>query len=545
MRWMRRNRSRALAFVLALNCLGLSTAYGSDTDWGSDTDFSSSIEFGSNTESGINTEFGINTGPGGSTARGSRLLASGESGSASSRHADVKSGGTLSAENKQRLVEAKGLYDAGRYWGALSKLEKIIETDKDEPEVYLYLGHAYSKTRKVNDAARAYETYLELEPNAPEAEKYRTLVSVLQGQNKNQPRSAMGGGTASGDYMKETTATGLFRWPDSRMPITVYIAPGDSVPGYRPEFDDVLQHAFREWSTATEGKVKFDLVNKRDDAEMTVTWTDDMHAPELQAEAGKASIVQDSEGIKSAEIQLLTVSPFKDGPVGCELLYNICLHEIGHGLGLMGHSPYPDDIMYPQLSVQTGITPRDARTLHVVYAAAAEALKVGGTRGGTSDAGEETADFDRLSSTNKAQLFLKEGTKAVFAKNYPESISKLEMALKFDSSLALAKSNLAVAANNLASMPNTDNQERVKLLHKALFWNPDMETGRQNLNTIIDNLGTNPSDPAARIKLADKLEKENDYIGACVELLEAARLKPDTAISSRAELLRNKALTSL
>lgn len=522
MRMMRLDSRRALALVLAANGFFLL----------------SSTAFGGSTADGSSTESGSNA------IRRARLIASGKEGKANGSK-KASSDATLSAENQQLFQDAKTLYGAGRYWGALTKLEKILESDKDEPEVYLYLGHAYSKTRKVKDAARAYDSYLQLEPNAPEAEKYRTLVSVLQGQGQNESRPAAGGGgTASGDYMKEATATGLFRWPDSRMPISVYIEPGTSVPGYRPEFDDVLQHAFREWSTATDGKVKFDLVGKREGAEMTVTWTDDMHAPELQAEAGKASIVQDSEGIKSAEIQLLTVSPFKDGPVGSELLYNICLHEIGHALGLMGHSPYPDDIMYPQLSVQTGITPRDAQTLHVVYAAAAETLKVGGVSGGTSSAGEETADFDRLTPTNKAQLFLKEGTKEVFAKNYPESITKLEMALKFDSSLALAKSNLAVAANNLASMPTTDDKERVKLLHKALFWNPDMETGRQNLNTIVDNLGTNPNDPAARIKLADKLENESDFLGACVELLEAARIKPDAAVSARAEKLRQKVLTS-
>ncbi|MBX3153809.1 matrixin family metalloprotease [Candidatus Obscuribacterales bacterium] len=480
--------------------------------------------------------------PGVSTASGSTTVC-GAPKIASTKTVGQKksgSGSVLSGANQQLFLDAKSLYESGRYWGALTKLEKIIETDRDDPAVYLYLGHAYSKARKVKEAARAYDTYLQLEPDAPDAEKYRTLVNVLQGQQRNEPRPVSGAGTASGDYMKETTATGLFRWPDSRMPIKVYIEPATAVPGYRPEFDDVLQHAFREWTTATDGKVKFEIVTNRDGAEMVVSWTDDMHAPELQAEAGKASIVQDSEGIKSAEIQLLTVSPFKDGPVGCELLYNICLHEIGHGLGLMGHSPYPEDIMYPQLSVQTGITPRDARTFQVVYAAAAEALK----GGSGSSSPEETADFDRLSPANKAQLFLKAGTRAVFAGQYRESISKLEDALRINPDLELAKSNLAVAANNLA-LQTKDEKERVNLLHKAIFWNPGMEAGRQNLNSIVETLGTNPTDPAARVLFANKLEKENDLLGACVELLEAERLKPDTARATRAAQLRQKVLSSI
>jgi tetratricopeptide (TPR) repeat protein len=480
------------------------------------------------------------------------------------------SGKKVSGNNKQLLTDAKSLYESGRYYGALTKLEKILETDKEIGEVYLYLGHCYLKTRKASEAAKAYEQYLEFDPEAVDAEKYRALITVLQGQsgkvtstnlnrgsaysggsatstgNWGSGRSSPGGsnapssGTTGSDYMKEATITGLFRWPESRMPITVFIEPGDSVPGYRAEFDDVLQHAFREWTTATEGKVKFDIVTKRDGAEMIVSWTNDMHAPELKAEAGKASVLQDSEGIKSAEIKLLTVSPDQQGPIGCELLYNVCLHEIGHALGLMGHSPYPDDIMYPQLSVQTGITARDARTLHVVYAAAAEALSSGASDSNSNGDASES-EFSRLTPKIQSDLLLKAGTRAVFAGNYKESIEKLEAALKINPDIELARSNLAVAANNLA-LQTADKDERLILLHKALFWNPNSDAGRTNLEQLVDDFDVVVNDSASRIKFADKLEKNRDYLGACVELSEAARIKPDSAVTARAEALRQKVL---
>lgn len=446
----------------------------------------------------------------------------------------------LSPVNEKLLVEGKRLYDSNRYWGALSNLEKILETDKENPEVYLYLGHCYMKTRKTGDAAKAYEQYLELNPDAADADKYRTLIDVLKAQSKTQPKSPAQASTITGDYMKESTALGLFRWPESRIPITVFIEPGDAVPGYRAEFDDVLRHAFREWETATEGKVKFDVVSQRDGARMIVTWTDDMHAPELRAEAGKASVVQDSEGIKSADIQLLTVSPFKEGPLGCELLYNVCLHEIGHALGLMGHSPYPDDIMYPQLSVQTGITPRDAKTLHVVYAAAQEALTMSSS-GDASSSGQSENEFSRLSPKNQAQLLLRAGTKAVFAGEYKDSIAKLEAALKIDPTIELARSNLAVSANNLA-LQTADKDERLILLHKALFWTPTMDAARVNLEQTIDDFDVVVKDPASRIKFADKLEKQGDLIGACVELSESLKLKSNPAVQARVDELTKKIL---
>lgn len=428
------------------------------------------------------------------------------------------------------------LYNLGRYWGALSQLEKSLELDKNNAQAYLYLGHCYSKTRKISDAVRSYENFMETTSSRDDAEKYRALVGALKSQviaaESSRP---MEQATASGDYMKETTLNGIFRWPESRMPITVFIEPAGSISGYRPEFDDVLRHAFQEWTTVTKSKVRFEVVNQRDGAEMIVTWTDDMHAPELKAEAGKASVMQDSDGIKSADLKLLTVSPFKEGPVGSQALYLVCLHEIGHALGLIGHSPYPDDIMYPILSEQSGITPRDARTFQAVYSAADESLAV--ASGNNDSSGDN--EFSRLTPANQAALLIKIGTKAVFAGKYSESIASFEKALKLDSSNELAKSNLAVAANNL-SLQVQSNEEKLTLLHKALFWNPDSQSARTNLAMLLGNMNVQADDSDARIKLADKLERDNDNLGACVELAESLRLKPNAKVSTRLDAMRKK-----
>lgn len=428
------------------------------------------------------------------------------------------------------------LYELGRYWGALSQLEKVLELDKHNSQAYLYLGHCYSRTRKIAEAVRCYEQFMEFSKGKDDEQRYKALIEALKSElvaaESSKPAAQ---GTASGDYMKDTTVNGIYRWSESRMPITVFIEPADSVSGYRPEFDDILRRAFQEWTTVTKSKVKFEVLNKRDNAEMIVSWTDDLHAPELKAEAGKASIVQDSDGIKSADIKLLTFSPFKEGPIVSQFLYLVCLHEIGHALGLLGHSPYPDDIMYPILSEQSGITPRDVKTFQAVYAAADESLAVAS---GDKQASDEN-QFSRLSPANQAELLVKIGTKAVFAGKYEESIASLEKALKLDSSNQLAKSNLSVAANNLSLQSKTQ-EERLNLLHKALFWNPDSQSARKNLTTLLTSMNINAEDADARIKLAEESEKEKDLLGACVELAESVRLKPDAKVTARLQGLRKK-----
>src|SRR5262249_39931125 len=144
--------------------------------------------------------------------------------------------------------------------------------------------------------------------------------------------AAIANAAQAGNYLGDVTAGGIFRWPDNRIPVTVFIKAGNKIPGYRPEFDETLRQSFDDWTQATNGKFPFKIVDDPAQAEITVTWTDDMHAPALQAEAGLAQLESDGKGIDKAEITLLTVDPFKEGPLGNNLLHNVCLHEIGHAL---------------------------------------------------------------------------------------------------------------------------------------------------------------------------------------------------------------------
>jgi len=48
---------------------------------------------------------------------------------------------------------------------------------------------------------------------------------------------------------------------------------------------------------------------------------------------------------------------------------SILLHEMGHALGLTGHSPHPRDVMYKYVTQETRarLTPRDRTTLRELY----------------------------------------------------------------------------------------------------------------------------------------------------------------------------------
>lgn len=161
---------------------------------------------------------------------------------------------------------------------------------------------------------------------------------------------------------------GFKRWPKTRIPITVYVHDGARVSGYRESFKTILKQSFEDWSKASSGGVLFQFVDSPKSALLQVFWTDKVSDLKNPAEAGDARLFMDQSYISRAEVWLLTK------PVAMPLTDNyfrlISLHEIGHSLGLSGHTTNPEDIMFYSATfkdVWRELSGRDSRSITRLY----------------------------------------------------------------------------------------------------------------------------------------------------------------------------------
>jgi len=168
-------------------------------------------------------------------------------------------------------------------------------------------------------------------------------------------------------YRGRVTAVG--RWPQLTLP-----SPGELTircsPGLSPDHRLAVEEAAHDWEQATRGRVQFRLLADGEDsarADITVATANSLAPPGGGSAAGFSWMERDT-GDAAPEGSILwarvlfvpAVSTTTGGGVR-----GVVRHELGHALGLGGHSPHSDDLMHE--SGTGAISRRDVRTLAALY----------------------------------------------------------------------------------------------------------------------------------------------------------------------------------
>lgn len=240
----------------------------------------------------------------------------------------------------------------------------------------LNLASVYQANGDTQDAIDAYRKILNDCPNIKVSKAIEDRVKLLEREMKRRHQArveAAGSGRdlfSTTEYVVNVTGNGRKRWPASAMPIRVYVYPGEGLSGWRSEYNQILRDSFDEWEKASNGKIRFKFQNIPHDADIVCTWIDDPKLLESSAEGGETQVQTYLESIVKAKVLLSLNDAGSLFPYTDNLVRTLCLHELGHGLGLIGHSGDPHDVMYcstPIVDIEQHLSPRDKATLNSVY----------------------------------------------------------------------------------------------------------------------------------------------------------------------------------
>lgn len=139
----------------------------------------------------------------------------------------------------------------------------------------------------------------------------------------------------------------ILRWNLKSMPLDVSIETpeGDTLPQY---YNAEITKAFMQWQNST-GFIKFNFTDKPSKADIIVKF---MALPESNCSASgcKYVVAFTNPTFKGNILKKMTITLYDKDAYGNYFsdkeLYNTILHEIGHALGIMGHSYSTDDLMY-------------------------------------------------------------------------------------------------------------------------------------------------------------------------------------------------------
>ncbi|MBQ2644285.1 tetratricopeptide repeat protein [bacterium] len=265
-------------------------------------------------------------------------------------------------------------YNKGDYAFAKILFQKALKVNYYDVNARYMYCQILSKEKKYDEAKKEYQTIIKIAPSSQAATLSKQGIANIDVYNKkllennNSPVAKTQNNTSTAqNNEKQETATeylknayrGGNKYLRQRGIVRVYIEPDSK---YKP----MVQRAYSEWQSAIGSYLSFSYSGNKQDATDIVTFTKNNGDKGMQ-EGGHCEY--NIQGNTLAGNKIVIRAYGTDGKaLPDNMVYHTILHEIGHSLGIMGHSPYKNDIMSQGVSTfLPHLSARDKNTIKLLY----------------------------------------------------------------------------------------------------------------------------------------------------------------------------------
>ena len=253
-----------------------------------------------------------------------------------------------------------GKYEtAVKQYEILTLLEPKNNTYKaDLADALLNLPFTYENQQKICDFLEKYEGERFAYSLEQKLKKFQSDLDLMIGSN----------------YIEKAPLNNqIVRWEDDAFPLKVSILGGDEI------YKKAVKEAFDYWTKTTKNFFSFAYTDNPNEADVKVSIVGQA-ATNCQDEGCYYVAALTEPEIKHDILQYTDMKLYTQDPYGRtvspEQLQKVTMHEIGHVLGIMGHSENPEDIMYASEQhnkqdyfsrYRTALSHNDINTLNYLY----------------------------------------------------------------------------------------------------------------------------------------------------------------------------------
>lgn len=272
---------------------------------------------------------------------------------------------TIKVEAADYYFVGVDAFNKGVYAHAAANLEHAIRISPQNVNARYYLAQVYLKQKRNSDAVEQYKRIIFLAPGSDAALLSEKGLYFISNANQNKV-SVLSADELTQyednylDYVLPFSDQKIYKWKS--FPVRVYIAPGP--------LSATIQKAFEQWQSKSNNLIIFNFVNSAAQAKITVNYKDKLEESKTDEGfvAGHSKPYYEDGYLSKSEISILTIDPNSHQAFDNNFIFATALHEIGHSLGFVGHSPQESDVMFAMnKDVKLELTNRDLNTLNLFY----------------------------------------------------------------------------------------------------------------------------------------------------------------------------------